>query len=217
MKTMTRRATNPAAPHPGDWANEGLCNQTDPEAFYAEDQKGQKQASGVCRGCTVRVQCLLDVTGYEDDRDGYWGVAGGLTSLQRRALHVEGLLGHVPNLEQARELAAPHWASLMHRLRDWPADLVAAELRTHGVIAATVTVRVALWWSGAKASMLRPKEDGDRRFQWARVRDESREIVTQLRGMNVSNRDIAAYLGVCEDSVQRAGTAWRRDGLAVAA
>lgn len=214
MTTMTRRAPTPAAPHPGDWSSRGLCRQTDPEAFYADDSATLKRASAVCRGCPVKVECLLDILGYETSQDGHWGIVGGLTSLQRRALRVEALLGNVPNLEQARELAAPRWAGFLYRVREWPADLVAVELRTHGVIATAVTVRVALWWSGAKASTIRPKAANDRRYLWERVRDESQDIVAQLRGMDVAVRDVAAYLGVSEDAVARAGTAWRAGAVA---
>ncbi|RIH58128.1 hypothetical protein D3C59_37130, partial [Streptomyces sp. SHP22-7] len=109
------------------------------------------------------------------------GVVGGLTAVQRRALRVELLLGNRPDLGQARLLASFRWAAVVGPVRDWPADLVAKELRKYGVLATPVTVRVALWWTGAKATVLRPRQPGDRRSQWERVRDECEDLVARLR------------------------------------
>jgi lambda repressor-like predicted transcriptional regulator len=96
----------------------------------------------------------------------------------------------------------------MHEWRDWPADVVAEQLRKHGVIAAPVTVRVTLWWTGAKATLLHPKAPDDRRLMWQQVRDECQDVVAQLREMGLSVADVAAYLGVSHYQVEQAQKAW---------
>lgn len=212
----TRLARKPAA-HNADWHTRSLCRQTDPEAFFQDDTETQQRAQAVCRGCLVKPSCLTDVLGYENTRDGRFGVVGGLTPVQRRALRVEALLGNRPNLRQAQVLASPAWAAFMHRVEKLPADVVAVELRKLGVIAMPVTVRVALWWCGGKGSLLRPPRPGDRRQLWERVRDEAQDIARRLREMELSRRDMAAYLGVSEDALGRATTAWNRTAEAVAA
>lgn len=213
----TRLPRNPASPE-GPWSDHSLCRQTDPEAFFQDDTETQERAQGVCRGCPVKASCLTDVLDFESTRDGRFGVVGGLTPVQRRALRVEGLLGNHPHLGQACVLASPMWAALMHRMKYVPADVLVAELRKLGVVAAPVTVRVALWWCGGKATVLRPRRPGDRRHLWERVRDEAQDVVYRLRKLEVSRRDQAAYLGVSEDALGRAVTAWNaQDAEQVAA
>lgn len=214
--TLTGRPTRSAA-LTADWRTRSLCRQTDPEAFFQDDSETQEQAQRVCRGCPVTVSCLRDILDFEATRDGRFGVVGGLTPVQRRALRVEGLLGNRPHLGQARVLASPMWSGFMHRMRELPADVVVGELRKLNVMATPVTVRVALWWSGGKASMLLPRQPGDRRHLWERVRDESQGVVLRLQQLEVSRRDQAAYLVVSEDAVSRAVTAWNRASEAVAA
>lgn len=157
----------------------------------------------------MRETCLRDALDYEARPYMVWGVAGGLLEWQRKALNVHAQLGERPHLGQARVLASPVFAGFMCEWRDWPADVVAGELRKIGVLASPVTVRVALWWSGARGSVLRPVEAGDVRVPWMRVRDECRPLVDRLRGHGFSNRDIVAYLGVRKDNLERAVTAWR--------
>jgi lambda repressor-like predicted transcriptional regulator len=206
MSTITRHARTAAAP--SQWRLSAACQGIDIEAIFSERTRDQEQVQWICRGCPVRARCLKDVTRYEESSYMVWGVVGGLTHLQRRALRVEALLGNRPNLEQARKLAAPQFAGFMHEWRDWPADVVAEQLRKHGVIAAPVTVRVALWWTGAKATLLRPKAPDDRRLMWQQVRDECQDVVAQLREMGLSVADVAAYLGVSHYQVEQAQKAW---------
>lgn len=214
MTTTTRLGTTPATLNP-DWRTRAACTGTDLETFFDETPDVQAFTQRVCRRCPVRTACLTDILRWENDGYMRWGVVGGLTHIQRRALRCEKLLGNVPNLEQARRLSSRVFAGFMAGVLEWPADLVASELRKHDVLASPVTVRVALWWSGARATVLRPREAGDRRQLWERVRDECQTVVAELRGFGLGNRDIAAYLGVSEDVLGRAVHAWRRaEGVA---
>lgn len=213
MTAITRHPTRLAS----DWRTRASCTGTDLETFFDDTPDAQELTQRVCRACPVRTACLTDIVRWEADGYMRWGVVGGLTSVQRRALRCEVLLGNEPNLEQARRLSSRAFAGFMAEVAEWPADMVAAELRKHGVLASVVTVRVALWWSGAKASVLRPREEGSWRPLWERVRDECRDVVAQLRESGLGNRDIAAYLGVSEDALARAVHVWRRTGQGVAA
>jgi hypothetical protein len=211
MSTTTRRATTTAAPH-RDWRDSAACLGINTDAFYSDLTRDQEYAQRVCRRCIVRATCLSTTLTLEDSKYMAWGVAGGLTDWQRRALRVEALLGHRPHLGQARKLAGPAFAGFMQEWRTWPGEVVAEELRRYGVIAAPVTVRVALWWVGGLGSVLVPPAEGDRRAPWVRVRDECRPIAEQLRSLGVSNQNIAAYLGVSRDAYERAAKAWRSGG-----
>jgi hypothetical protein len=136
---------------------------------------------------------------------------GGLTTVQRRALMCEDLLGNRPDLRQARELASPEWASRMRPLqyRGLTPAQMAVELRGHRVLASPVTVRLAVWWTGGKGGVVDRRGPGDTRQLWELVRDGSREVVDRLRELGVGTRDVAAYLLVSEDALRRAITAWR--------
>lgn len=214
--TTTRRRTTDAA-RDLHWRNAAACQGTDLESFFDESPDSQDMAQRVCGRCPVRATCLTDIVQYEAGGYMLWGVVGGLTNVQRRALRCEQLLGNVPDLEQARRLSSRVFAGFMAGVLEWPADLVASELRKHDVLASVVTVRVALWWSGGKAAVLRPQEEGAWRPLWQRVQAECRDVVAELRGFGLGNRDIAAYLGVSEDALGRAVHAWRRaEGVAAA-
>ncbi|MEW2187704.1 WhiB family transcriptional regulator [Streptomyces cellulosae] len=215
MTTHTRLDTTPAT---SDWKDLAACQGQDTEMFFVEQAETQEQIKIVCRGCPVLVQCLGDILTYEDSTYA-WGVVGGLTVSQRRALRCEGLLGRRLNVRQARALASPQWASVLSPMRQ--AELVPSEvvagLRPHGVIASEATARLALWWTGGSGNVLAPRVVGDRRQLWQRVRDEAQEVVGALREQRVCNRDIAAYLQVGTDALERASTAWRRAAEGVAA
>ncbi|WP_433516477.1 WhiB family transcriptional regulator [Nonomuraea sp. CA-143628] len=66
----------------GDWMADGLCAQTDPEAFFPEKGASSKAAKQVCRACEVRAQCLEYALG----NNIHFGVWGGLTERERRRL-----------------------------------------------------------------------------------------------------------------------------------
>ena len=66
---------------PPDWHADGLCNQTDPEAFYPEDG-ASLPARRVCAACPVQDTCLQDAL----DRAEPYGIWGGMSARQRRAI-----------------------------------------------------------------------------------------------------------------------------------
>lgn len=209
MTTATGRARTVAASS-RDWRTSASCHGIDDETLYSERPAQQAKVQGICRGCLVRTRCLTTAVTLEEGEYMVWGIAGGLTDTQRRALRVEALLGNRPNLTQAQELATPGYAGVMAKWREWPASVVAMELREHGVLASPVTVRLAMWWTGAHAGLLSPRGADDQRSPWVVVRDECRETAQRLRELGVGNRDIAAYLGVSRDALERALKSWRR-------
>jgi WhiB family redox-sensing transcriptional regulator len=90
----------PSDPH---WREASLCAQTDAAAFFPEVGGRATAARRVCAACPVRMDCLLDALAH---RDVTFGVRGGLTPTQRRALlqraEREGSRGSTPR---------PRWAS----------------------------------------------------------------------------------------------------------
>jgi hypothetical protein len=212
MTAPTRLATTGAAPLK-DWRRSAACQGCDLETFFSDKTGTQERIQAVCRGCPVRPTCLADAVEYEASCYMRWGVVGGLTTVERRALRCEAILGNVPNLKQAARLASPAWASRMMPLRQRGLNpkQMSVELRKHGVLASAVTVRVAVWWAGGKASVLPRRGPGDARHLWELVRDECQEVVYRLRDLGVGNRDVAAYLQVSEDVLGRAITVWRAD------
>jgi hypothetical protein len=207
MSTTTRLGTRPAS----DWRRFSACRDTDLDTLFSDKKGTQERVQGICRGCPVRTSCLVDVLDYEADNCMRWAVVGGLTTVQRRALRCEALLGNRPNLAQARQLASPRWASVMMPLRYRglsPVEL-SAELRRHSIIATPVTVRLAVWWAGGKGGVVPRRGPGDERHLWELVRDHCREVAEELRRLGAGKQDVAAYLGVSEDSLAKAITAWR--------
>ncbi|WP_052479932.1 WhiB family transcriptional regulator [Streptomyces sp. NBRC 110035] len=196
-----------------NWRTSAACQGVDLEMFFVDNPGTQARIQGICRGCPVRTSCLADTLDYEGQSHMRWGVVGGLTTCQRRALRCEALLGNRPNLKQARVLSSPVWAAVMVPLRHRglsPAQ-IAVELRAHDVLVSAVTVRVAVWWAGGKGSVMPRRGPGDGRQVWELVRDECREVVYGLRELGAGNRDVAAYLQVSEDALARAIHAWRAE------
>jgi WhiB family transcriptional regulator, redox-sensing transcriptional regulator len=62
--------------------DDGLCRQTDPEAFFPEKGGSTREAKKVCAGCTVRAECLS----YALENDERFGIWGGLSERERRKL-----------------------------------------------------------------------------------------------------------------------------------
>lgn len=71
-----------AAVVPGDWVDEALCAQTDPEAFFPEKGGSTREAKAVCRSCPVRPECL-EFAVESGERFGIWG---GASERERRRL-----------------------------------------------------------------------------------------------------------------------------------
>jgi WhiB family redox-sensing transcriptional regulator len=64
------------------WRLDGLCAQTDPEAFFPETGQSLQPAKRICMTCPVREQCLR----YALENDERFGVWGGLSIAQRARL-----------------------------------------------------------------------------------------------------------------------------------
>lgn len=65
-----------------DWTDDALCAQTDPEAFFVEKGGTTQPAKAVCARCPVTAACLQHAL----DTDQAFGVWGGLSAIERRAL-----------------------------------------------------------------------------------------------------------------------------------
>jgi len=65
-----------------DWMSDGLCGQTDPEAFFPERGASTREAKRTCSGCPVQVECL----DYALDNNVRFGVWGGMSERERRPL-----------------------------------------------------------------------------------------------------------------------------------
>jgi WhiB family redox-sensing transcriptional regulator len=64
------------------WRDEALCLQTDPELFFPGKGGSCEPAKRICRGCSVRAECLSHALEHGEN-DGVWG---GTSPRQRRAL-----------------------------------------------------------------------------------------------------------------------------------
>jgi WhiB family redox-sensing transcriptional regulator len=67
------------------WRLDGLCAETDPEAFFPEKGGSTRDAKRVCAGCPVRSECLEYALG-NDERFGIWG---GLSERERRRVRLQ--------------------------------------------------------------------------------------------------------------------------------
>lgn len=61
---------------------DGLCAQTDPEAFFPEKGGSTREAKATCRRCDVTHDCLVYAL-ESDQRHGIWG---GTSESDRRKL-----------------------------------------------------------------------------------------------------------------------------------
>ena len=64
-----------------DWATKALCNQARPDELFVRGA-AQNRAKQLCAGCPVRTECLAEAL----DNQIEWGVWGGMTERERRAL-----------------------------------------------------------------------------------------------------------------------------------
>jgi len=64
-----------------DWAAVALCNQARPDELFVRGA-AQNRAKQLCAGCPVRTECLSEAL----DNQIEWGVWGGMTERERRAL-----------------------------------------------------------------------------------------------------------------------------------
>lgn len=64
------------------WMDEGICAQTDPDAFYPEKGGSTAPAKLICMRCPVAGACLE----YAQENHEYYGIWGGLSARERRRL-----------------------------------------------------------------------------------------------------------------------------------
>lgn len=65
------------------WQDYSNCFGVDPDAFFPEHGANTEEARGVCRGCTVREDCLEYAMEREPEPVGIWG---GLDEHERKQL-----------------------------------------------------------------------------------------------------------------------------------
>lgn len=63
------------------WVLQGLCLTSDPDKLFVRGA-AQRKAAAMCRDCPVKAECLADAL----DNEVEFGVWGGMTERQRRAL-----------------------------------------------------------------------------------------------------------------------------------
>lgn len=78
------------------WVELARCRGAEDDLF--PEGKQQKRAAAVCMGCPVRQECLIEAL----DNRLEWGIWGGLTERERRAL-----LRQHPEVTSWREVLAP--------------------------------------------------------------------------------------------------------------
>jgi WhiB family redox-sensing transcriptional regulator len=71
--------------HGEGWRQDALCAETDPEAFFPDKGGSTREAKLVCRGCSVRGECLEYALANEE-RFGIWG---GLSERERRRVRLQ--------------------------------------------------------------------------------------------------------------------------------
>ncbi|MGZ4451945.1 MAG: WhiB family transcriptional regulator [Nocardioides sp.] len=64
-----------------DWTPRAACNADQPDALFVRGAE-QNKAKQVCSSCPVRTECLAEAL----DNQIEWGVWGGMTERERRAL-----------------------------------------------------------------------------------------------------------------------------------
>jgi WhiB family redox-sensing transcriptional regulator len=98
-----------------DWSTNAVCNQDRPDELFVRGA-AQNRAKQLCAGCTVRPECLAEAL----DNRVEWGVWGGMTERERRAL-----LHRRPNVTSWRlllETAMEHHAAVSAGTEAQPAS-----------------------------------------------------------------------------------------------
>ena len=65
-----------------DWQADGLCREIGGDLMYPEQWESARAAKSACMACAVRIECLDYALATSQE----WGVWGGMTPTQRRAL-----------------------------------------------------------------------------------------------------------------------------------
>ncbi|MDO7868438.1 WhiB family transcriptional regulator [Nocardioides jiangxiensis] len=64
-----------------DWSMQAACRETQPDSLFVKGAE-QNKAKQVCASCLVRSECLAEALENRIE----WGVWGGMTERERRAL-----------------------------------------------------------------------------------------------------------------------------------
>ena len=64
------------------WVSKARCRSADPDELFVRGAAQRKAAAAICRHCPVIAECAADAL----DNRMEWGVWGGMTERQRRAL-----------------------------------------------------------------------------------------------------------------------------------
>ncbi len=65
-----------------NWQKDASCRGTDPELFFPDKGKPQREAKIVCNGCPVKAECL-DYAIKNGEKFGIWG---GMSERERRRI-----------------------------------------------------------------------------------------------------------------------------------
>jgi WhiB family transcriptional regulator, redox-sensing transcriptional regulator len=107
-----------------DWASQAACKNQQPDELFVKGA-AQNRAKQLCMGCPVRTECLAEAL----DNRIEWGVWGGLTERERRAL-----LRRRPNVTSWRQLLETARVEHMRQYAEQNAEQntasAQAELRT---------------------------------------------------------------------------------------
>ncbi|MER5302204.1 WhiB family transcriptional regulator [Streptomyces lasiicapitis] len=197
--------TRPAsAAEDGHWVERGACGTATAADFCGNDAGARDRARHTCRACPVLAQCLAERTAIDPGES--WGIIGGLDVAQRRALEIAELIGERPDLARAQELLDPRWRYRLHNLRvaHVAPQRIAELLTREGIAVDTITVRVALWWTGGSGTVLGRRARRDKRPAWQRLRDDHAEVIQRLRANGARSADVAAYFDVSISASTRA-------------
>lgn len=103
-----------------DWTSAAACKDKQPDELFVKGA-AQNRAKQLCMGCPVRTECLAEAL----DNRMEWGVWGGLTERERRAL-----LRRRPNVTSWRQLLETARAEHLEQFAQQNAEHPASELRT---------------------------------------------------------------------------------------
>jgi WhiB family transcriptional regulator, redox-sensing transcriptional regulator len=103
-----------------DWTSQAACQNRQPDELFVKGA-AQNRAKQLCMGCPVRTECLAEAL----DNRIEWGVWGGLTERERRAL-----LRRRPNVTSWRHLLETARPDHMAQYAQQPAAQSGSELRT---------------------------------------------------------------------------------------
>jgi hypothetical protein len=207
----TGRPITPAAS-----AAERPCTLMPARVFF--DPSQHAKARNACRRCPALIDCLRTEPTADAPVD-VWSVLGGLTSVQRRRLRLEEMLGNRPDLPVARSLTRSRWQCTLRRLMTSETSVAAicdCLEQDHGMKASVVTVAVALWWLGGQMrTVALPEGEGRRQIQL--LREARGGDLLRLQEQGVSYTDLADYLGLSRVQVQRLMQRLNRETPAAAA